>query len=84
MITNEIRDYIERAPKRRWKFDGFCMVNNTHVRFKWLADIARGTLDCKINRRAGIVTEKSFFKYPIGSSIKRHARRVNVITYGRI
>jgi hypothetical protein len=30
--TNEIRDYISRAP-RRFHFDGMRMVNNTAARF---------------------------------------------------
>ena len=50
--TNEIRDYLKRAPKRMY-FDGRRMVNTMHVRFKWLSEIAIGTLDERINRRAG-------------------------------
>ena len=51
---NEIRDYINRAP-RRVRFDGKQIIWNTAARLKWLADIARGSIDDRINRRAGVV-----------------------------
>ena len=51
---NEIRDYINRAPKRV-RFDGKQIIWNTAARLKWLADIARGSIDDRINRRAGVV-----------------------------
>lgn len=54
MNQNEIRDYIERAPLRR-QVNGSRMLNNTAARYAWLSTIARGTLDDRINRRAGIV-----------------------------
>lgn len=75
MNSNEIRDYLERAPKR-FGFNGYCMVNHTYARYNWLASIARGTLDDKINRRAGIVETLSFWKTPCHSSYKRKLRRV--------
>lgn len=70
---NEIRDYLQRAP-RRLSFDGTRMVNHTHVRLKWLADIARGPIDERINRRAGIEPQWRPFCNPVWSSIRRHAR----------
>lgn len=73
MNQNEIRDYIERGPKK-WRFSGGQMVNTTHVRLKWLCEIAHGTLDGKINRRAGIVDLYMPWKYPVGSAIRRHHR----------
>lgn len=71
--TNEIRDYVTRAPKR-WHFNGSSMVNNTYVRLKWLTEIATGLLHDKINRRAGIIFEFTPWKYPVQSSIKRNHR----------
>jgi hypothetical protein len=52
--VNEIRDYINRAPAR-CSFNGGQIVWNTHSRLKWLADICRGSIDDRINRRAGHV-----------------------------
>lgn len=79
---NEIRDYLARAP-RRFHFDGMRMVNNTGARFAWLASIASGTLDQRINRRAGINDVFQPFKYPVYSSQKRHNRRQMIRLYGR-
>lgn len=73
MNPNEIRDYIERAPKK-WCFDGSRMVNTTHARLAWLSSIAQGTLDQKINRRAGIDDTFKPWKYPVGSAIRRQHR----------
>lgn len=73
MNPNEIRDYIERAPKK-WSFDGNRMANTTHARLVWLSSIAQGTLDQKINRRAGVDDTFKPWKYPVGSAIRRHHR----------
>ena len=73
MQINEIRDYIERAPKR-WSFCGTRMVNHTHARYKWLDDLARGTLHERINRRAGIIDTWFPWKNPIQSSVRRNSR----------
>jgi hypothetical protein len=51
---NEIRDYIQRAPAR-CVFNGKEIVWNTHARLVWLASLARGSIDERINRRAGIL-----------------------------
>ena len=51
---NEIRDYIQRAPAR-CVFNGREIVWNTHARLVWLATLGRGSIDDRINRRAGIV-----------------------------
>jgi len=51
--TNEIRDYLNRAP-RKWEYRDGRMLNNTHARLKWLSEIAIGSIDQRINRRAGI------------------------------
>ena len=72
--TNEIRDYLRRAPKR-WHFDGGRMVNTMFVRLKWLSDIARGTIDDRINRRAGLESPWRPFHDPICKSITRNRRR---------
>ena len=79
---NEIRDYLARASSR-FHFDGMRMVNNTGARFKWLASIATGTIDQRINRRAGITDDSKPFKYPVYSSQKRHHRRQMIKLYGR-
>jgi hypothetical protein len=79
---NEIRDYLARAP-RRFHFNGMRMVNNTAARFAWLASIASGTLDQRINRRAGIADDYKPFKYPVYSSQKRQHRRQLIKLYGR-
>lgn len=83
MHINEIRDYLERAPKR-WHFDGLRMVNNTATRLRWLTSIATGTLDEKINRRAGHVDEWIPWKLPrVVSAKQRHNRRQTIIKFGR-
>lgn len=80
--TNEIRDYLARAPKR-WHFNGLHMVNNTQARFQWLATLLHGTLDERINRRAGLVPRFVPFYSPVTSAIRRNKRRNLVIAYGR-
>ncbi len=79
---NEICDYLARAP-RRFHFNGSRMVNNTAARFAWLASIASGTIDQRINRRASIDDEYQPFKYPAYASQKRHHRRQMIKLYGR-
>ena len=73
VLQNEIRDYLARAP-RRFHFDGARMVNTTCVRLKWLSDIARGTLDERINRRAGLQSPWIPWQHPVQSAIRRHHR----------
>lgn len=77
LAVNEIHDYLQRAPARstvdqltgkvRW---------HTHARLTWLADLARGTIDERINRRAGIVPDPfKPFHCTTQSAVRRHARR---------
>lgn len=80
--TNEIRDYLNRAPKRVY-FDGRRMVNTMHVRLKWLSQIAMGPLDERINRRAGNPSRWEPWKFPVASAMRRRARRQAVIKFGR-
>lgn len=68
---NEIRDYLQRAPKRPY-FDGERIVFTTHVRLKWLSEIARGTIDAKINRRAAVPDPWKPFRNPVVNSRNRH------------
>ncbi len=75
MDINEIRDYLERAP-RKWSFDGKRLTNTTRARLLWLADIARGTLHERINRRAGIVSARRPWHNPTWHAIERHRRRL--------
>ncbi|ABM39493.1 conserved hypothetical protein (plasmid) [Polaromonas naphthalenivorans CJ2] len=80
--SNELRDYILRAPKR-WTFNGCEMVNNSEACYRWLEQLCRGTLDQRINRRAGLV-EKWFpyWRTPTMKSIKRHHDREHIKKYG--
>ena len=80
--TNEIRDYLARAPKK-WSFDGRRMINHTYVRLKWLTTIAQGTLDRKINRRAGVLDEYKPWCFPVDSARRRYQRRQTIILFGR-
>lgn len=75
MQINEIRDYIERAPKK-WSFDGMSIVNNNHSRFKWLSQLAFGTIHERINRRAGQPDVWQPWKTPVNKSIVRHRRKL--------
>ena len=63
MLTNEIRDFLARAP-RRWKFNGCAMENYDNVRKTWLDEIRQGTIDERINRRAGYAVHKAPFYAP--------------------
>ena len=79
---NELRDYIQRAPKR-WSFNGFEMVNNAEACNRWLDQLCRGTIDQRINRRAGM--GEKWFPYgptPIMKSIRRHRAREHFKKYG--
>lgn len=76
MNTNEIRDYVERAPRRRHMI-GQRLVNNTRARFLWLADLAKGTLDERINRRAGVLdTFRPWAGDLVARAQARHARKI--------
>lgn len=83
--TNEIRDYLARAPKR-WQFNGMGMVNNTGARLRWLETICRGTLHERINRRAGIVQEYAPWRHlnPAQRSVRRHWRKEQKRKYGYV
>lgn len=70
---NEIRDYLNRAPKR-FHYNGSGMVNNTYSRLVWLSSIAYGTLDEKINRRAGAISKYYPWKNPSFSAARRNQR----------
>lgn len=72
--ANEIQDYINRAPKP-FHFDGMRMIYNTHARLVWLADIARGTLNERINRRAGIQDKYEPWKQPCWVRASNRHRR---------
>ena len=73
---NEIRDFINRAP-RRWRFDGFSIQNYATICREWMTEIDSGTIHERINRRSG-------YSYPIPpqyapwrgvhASIRRHRR----------
>lgn len=75
---NEIRDFLQRAPRRNWCFVGDHLVNYEGCRRLWFASILRGTIDERINRRAGL---KVFAAVPYApwrgaySAIKRNKRR---------
>jgi|JI10StandDraft_1071094.scaffolds.fasta_scaffold421056_2 hypothetical protein len=74
-VDNEIRDFLNRAPKR-FAFNGQRVVYSTHARLKWLADIARGTIDERINRRAGThFKEHPWPHTPTNKARARHDKR---------
>jgi len=78
LIQNEIRDFLVRAPRRQWFFNGRRMHNYAHCRKLWLEDIARGTIDERINRRSGLKVFASIQYAPWRgpySAIKRNKRR---------
>lgn len=82
---NEIRDYLARAPKR-WSFNGSQMVNHFPHRVKWLLELCRGTIDERINRRAGVSFDWLYEPWRPSrqqSSYARKERRKNIIRYGR-
>ena len=69
---NEIRDYIQRAPAR-CVYNGSQIVWNTPSRLVWLASLARGSIDDRINRRAGILDEQQPWKTsPTHKASRRH------------
>jgi hypothetical protein len=78
---NEIRDYLRRAPKR-WSFNGSQMVNNTGARFRWLADLACGTLNKRINRRAGVVNPQQLWQLPPWIASKKRNHRNEMRKHG--
>jgi hypothetical protein len=82
---NEIRDYIARAPKRI-QFDGKQLVNNTGARFRWLEQLCRGTIDQRINRRAGVTFDWMYAPWKPDRAWKatnRWHRRQRIILNGR-
>lgn len=77
MHINEIRDYADRAPRRRQIF-GKRLVNNTRARFVWLAELAKGTLDERINRRAGVVEPyRAWPEDPVRRARARRERKLS-------
>ena len=71
MHTNEIRDYIERAP-RKWVIRDGQLVNHTHVRLKWLSESAS---DQRINRRAGVPDQWRPWCDPTFKAMVRNQRK---------
>ncbi|ADV02168.1 MULTISPECIES: hypothetical protein [Comamonadaceae] len=71
---NEIRAFVNRAPKT-WMFRDGELLNFTPARHAWLNKMASGSLDQRINRRAGICTQTPIWKYPTMSAIQRNQRR---------
>ena len=76
LAENEIRDYIQRAPAR-CVFNGREIVWNTHARLVWLASLARGSMDDRINRRAGIIdTYEPWKMSPVHKAARRNRRNL--------
>lgn len=76
MEMNEIIDFVKRAPAP-YVFNGSRIIDMGHVRQKWLSEIFSGDIDVRINRRAGLIKERLFFKTnPIFASVRRHQRNV--------
>lgn len=74
--VNEVRDYLRRAPPRHTVDQVGRVKWNTHSRLAWLADISRGSIDDRINRRAGIAIDPFRpFHCAVQSAVRRHRRR---------
>lgn len=75
---NEIRDFLQRAPRGNWRFAGHHLINYEGCRSLWFASILRGTIDDRINRRAGLkvfaAVQYAPWRGPY-SAIKRNKRR---------
>ena len=71
---NEIRDFVNRAP-RPFVFEGQRILDMSRVRGTWLSEMASGSIDDRINRRAGIKKTKLFYKTnTIFASVRRNHR----------
>lgn len=72
---NEIRDFVNRAP-RPFVFEGQRILDMSRVRGTWLSEMASGSIDDRINRRAGFKKGgKPFYKTnPIWASVRRNHR----------
>lgn len=76
---NEIRDFILRAPPET-KFNGFCVVNYSNIRNRWLDSISYGTIHQRINRRSGISFVPKIYAMSANyKSIQRNKRNRNKI-----
>jgi hypothetical protein len=78
LTQNEIRDFLLRAPRRSWRFTGCHLVNYEACRHLWFADLLKGTIDERINRRSGLKVftplQYAPWRGPY-SAIKRNKRR---------
>lgn len=75
MHANEIRDFMMRAP-RRITFNGAGIVNNSHVRYRWLAELAYGSIHERINRRAGQTEMWKPWCNPLYKAMARNQRKL--------
>ena len=80
MLLNEITDFIARAPKRGFSYNGAQILNHAPARYKWLYEISRGTINERINRRAGIIDKYIPWKNPVMRSINRNRRKALKVT----
>lgn len=72
---NEIRDFLARAPKRFYRSGVYCH-NPAVARYRWLAEISEGSIDHRIQRRAGVQPDPDYVT-SIQKSIRRNARKNN-------
>ena len=73
---NEIRDFIERCPKRI-RFDGTSIINYDKIRREWIKDIDSGSIHERVNRRSGYKVHCPPFYASwrgVRASIQRHRR----------
>jgi hypothetical protein len=75
MLQNEIADFLERAPKKGFSYNGAQILNHAPMRYKWLYEISRGTIHERINRRAGITDIWIPWKNPVLRAINRNKRK---------
>ncbi len=72
---NEITDFLNRAPKKL-VYNGYGIQNNSAIRFRWLSEICAGSINQRINRRAGIKDDYIPWKSPTFASVSRHSRKL--------
>lgn len=75
MHPNEIRDFLNRAP-RKLTFNGVGIINNSHVRYRWLSQIAYGSIHERINRRAGHIDMWKPWCNPVYKAMARNQRKL--------
>jgi len=77
--VNEIRDFLNRAPKRKLG-NGPRFFNPAVVRYRWMAEISSGSIDVRIQRRAGLEDRHADYYKPIRKAIARNRQKKGFVT----